>query len=228
MTRVAPRAVVSVTILAAVVASGAPAFAQEAPDGQTVYTSSCAPCHQPDGKGIPGTFPPLADNPHVADSEYVAGVIANGRTGEIEVDGVIYDGRMPAIDLSDAEVDAVISYIQSGFAEEAALPGLIPTEDGFPWGTLVLFAAAIVVAAGIVSLAYPPRGLTPRRTWWLAVVILLYFALATVWLPSHLLDDPALASWPDALREVMVSVVWLGALGAGVLGLRWAQRTGRI
>ena len=36
-----------------------------ASDGGKVYTTNCSSCHQAQGQGIPGTFPPLAGNPVV-------------------------------------------------------------------------------------------------------------------------------------------------------------------
>ncbi len=89
--------------------------AQETPDGREVYLASCAACHQGTGVGVPGSFPPLVDNPNVADAEYIRDVILNGKSGPIDVNGVTYDAEMPAQpQLSDAEIDAVISYIQAG------------------------------------------------------------------------------------------------------------------
>jgi mono/diheme cytochrome c family protein len=217
----------------ALLAAGSPtARAQEEVDGQAVFLSSCAACHQADGRGLPGTFPPLADNPRIDDAAYVADVIQNGRSGEIEVAGTVYDGQMPAVNLSAAERDAVIAYIQGGFADVSQPSALAPLEESerFPWGTLFLFASVVIVVGGIAYFAYPadPSPMTWRRGWALGLVITLYFVLATVWLPSHLLDDPAFASWPAIARDVGASMVWILAIGAGVVGLRWAQRAGRL
>src|SRR5690625_747286 len=42
--------------------------------GEAGYKTHCQACHQADGKGLPGAFPPLADNDHiVGDSEYLIG-----------------------------------------------------------------------------------------------------------------------------------------------------------
>ena len=30
------------------------------PSGEKVYLDNCAACHQPEGTGLPGAFPPLA------------------------------------------------------------------------------------------------------------------------------------------------------------------------
>jgi mono/diheme cytochrome c family protein len=91
------------------------AGAQEDPDGREVYLANCAACHQGTGAGVPGSFPPLLDNPNIGDAGYVRSVIVDGKSGPIDVNGVTYDAEMPAqAQLSDAEIDAVTAYIQAG------------------------------------------------------------------------------------------------------------------
>ena len=36
------------------------------PSGEKVYLDNCAACHQPDGKGLAGAFPPLAKSDWIA------------------------------------------------------------------------------------------------------------------------------------------------------------------
>jgi mono/diheme cytochrome c family protein len=90
--------------------------AQEDVDGRDVYLAQCSGCHQDTGLGIAGSFPPLAGNDRVGDTEYVKSVILEGVSGPIEVLGVGYDGVMPAFSLGDAEVDALIEFLQTEFA----------------------------------------------------------------------------------------------------------------
>ena len=40
---------------------------EQLPDGQALYTATCAACHQAEGTGLPGAFPPLAGSPVVND-----------------------------------------------------------------------------------------------------------------------------------------------------------------
>ncbi len=80
--------------------------------GATLFAQNCASCHQADGAGIPGTFPPLTGNPTSADPTYVAEVIQNGRSGPLDVDGVSYDSVMPAVaGLEGADLDALVAYV---------------------------------------------------------------------------------------------------------------------
>lgn len=53
-----------------------------------------------------------------------------------------------------------------------------------------------------------------------AVAVFLYFALATVWLPSFIVSTSSDAGF----RDIAVTVVWLGAFGGGLWGLRELQR----
>jgi ubiquinol-cytochrome c reductase cytochrome c subunit len=106
------------------------ARAQEGIDGREVYLTNCSACHQPDGLGAPGSFPPLSGNPNVQDAAYVKTVITGGLSGPIEVLGETYDGVMPPFaSLSDAEIDAVTEYIQADVFLPAEGGALEPGES---------------------------------------------------------------------------------------------------
>ena len=112
--------VASVFVAVATGSSASPIGAQDA-SGADLYESNCAGCHQTNGEGLPGTFPPLAGNEAATDSEYVALVITDGKTGEIEVLGETYDSAMPAVaGLSDSDLDAIVGHVVelSGGASE--------------------------------------------------------------------------------------------------------------
>ena len=114
--------------LATFASSEPPAFAGT-PDGAALYQANCSACHQADAKGIPGSFPPLAGNPEVADTDFVAEVIRNGLTGPIEVLGESYDGVMPPIaNLGDDEIDAIAAYV-AGLADQTDEPAAPPAEE---------------------------------------------------------------------------------------------------
>jgi hypothetical protein len=61
-----------------------------------------------------------------------------------------------------------------------------------------------------------------------AIVIFLYFAIFTAWLPSMLLRSSMLATASRSVADGIIIVVWAGFFGLGVLGLRWAQERGLI
>lgn len=84
---------------------------QDASEGAVVYQAKCASCHQANGEGIPGAFPPLAGNPNSADAAYVESVVTEGLSGSIEVLGATYNSVMPAVELSSDELAAVVAYV---------------------------------------------------------------------------------------------------------------------
>jgi len=89
-------------------------------DGCGVLISNCAVCHQPDGKGAPSVYPPLADSVgrYVALKEgrvYLIDVVAFGMGGKIESAGDSFEGDMPPWpQLSDQDVADVLDYVLTG------------------------------------------------------------------------------------------------------------------
>jgi len=78
-------------------------------EGEKVYGRSCAACHQANGQGIPGAFPPIAH-----------GAIATGPVAghiDIVVNGSKKNPAMAAWkgQLSDVEIAAVITYQRNAF-----------------------------------------------------------------------------------------------------------------
>lgn len=94
---------------------GAPA--PQAVDGATVYASTCAACHQADGGGTPGLFPPLAGSEYVTgDEARLIRIALHGLTGPIIVAGAGFNGAMPPWkQLSDGEIAAVLSYVRASW-----------------------------------------------------------------------------------------------------------------
>jgi mono/diheme cytochrome c family protein len=90
-------------------------------NGKAVYDRTCTACHQADGSGVPGTFPPVAKSEWVTGSqEHLVRIILNGVTGPIQVNGETYQGTMPPWgSLSNAEVAAVSTYLRSNFGNTA-------------------------------------------------------------------------------------------------------------
>lgn len=124
MTRRSTAAAVATLALAALVAPPLTARADsKSPDGKAVYAKSCASCHQANGQGAPGAFPPLAKNPYVTgDAKKVIGTVLHGLNGQITVNGKSYNGSMPAWkgQLSNAEVAAVITYVRTSWGNKGS------------------------------------------------------------------------------------------------------------
>ncbi|NOT34135.1 MAG: nitrite reductase, copper-containing [Candidatus Eisenbacteria bacterium] len=82
--------------------------------GKVVFSSICAACHQPNGAGIAGSFPPVASSDYLnADPARAIGIVVNGHTGPIKVNGVEYNSTMPALGLTDEDVANVLTYTYS-------------------------------------------------------------------------------------------------------------------
>jgi mono/diheme cytochrome c family protein len=113
---------------AAATAAAPPTGAEEASSavGEGAYTANCAGCHQADGQGLPGVFPPLAGHAAElleADRSYLPNVLLYGLTGEIQVGGETYNGQMPAwSQLSDEEIAGTLNYLLSAWAEGGKAP----------------------------------------------------------------------------------------------------------
>ena len=66
-------------------------------DGGAIFAANCAACHQANGQGLPGVFPPLAGSEWVVgDPKVLANILLHGVSGKIEVAGQSFDGMMPA------------------------------------------------------------------------------------------------------------------------------------
>lgn len=95
----------------------------DAPDGQQIYMTRCMACHHMEGEGMPGIFPPLDGAEWVTgDKERLIRIVLHGLSGEIEVEGEVYNGSMPGWRalLNDDEVAAVLTYIRSEWSNDAS------------------------------------------------------------------------------------------------------------
>lgn len=90
--------------------------------GETVYTQTCAVCHQANGNGLPPAFPPLAGSEWVTGNpDTVVRIILHGVGGPIDVGGTTFNGVMPpwGPSLSDDQVAAVATYVRSTWGNTA-------------------------------------------------------------------------------------------------------------
>ncbi len=88
--------------------------------GKAGYEAYCQSCHQPDGEGMAGVFPPLADSDYLMDSPE-RGILAvlQGVSGEIEVNGVTYNSVMPHLAyLSDDSIASILTYVMTAWGND--------------------------------------------------------------------------------------------------------------
>jgi cytochrome c oxidase cbb3-type subunit 2 len=112
--------------LAVTAALGLLSFAGErafgdAPKGQSLYTAYCSACHQANGEGLPGAFPPLKGSGVVTkdDATKHINVVLDGLQGG-KAGGVVYASAMPAFaaTLSDADIADIIDYERSSWGNQ--------------------------------------------------------------------------------------------------------------
>lgn len=90
--------------------------------GFFVYDQACKLCHQPNGLGTAGQFPPLDG------SEWVSGPISrlvriplHGLAGPIKVKGEDWNAAMPAMGaaLTDEDMAALLTYVRQAWSNKA-------------------------------------------------------------------------------------------------------------
>jgi mono/diheme cytochrome c family protein len=93
--------------------------------GKKLYDVYCAICHQGNGLGVPGQFPPLAgsDWVQVEGVNRIARIVFNGVQGPIKVNGVEYSNAMPPwkdMITSDDDVAAILTFIRGSWGNKAS------------------------------------------------------------------------------------------------------------
>lgn len=88
--------------------------------GKNLFIANCSACHQTDGAGMPGVFPPLAKSDYLmADKTRSIGIALKGHSGQLLVNGKTYDGVMPAMThLNDDQVASILTYIRNSWGNK--------------------------------------------------------------------------------------------------------------
>ncbi|MGO1617503.1 MAG: copper-containing nitrite reductase [Oceanisphaera sp.] len=95
--------------------------------GKRVYEANCQACHQADGAGIPGAFPPLAKSDFLnEDPTRAIDVVVHGLKGPIKVNGKAFDSIMPAMSLSDEDTANALTYVLNSWGNNGTV---IKTEE---------------------------------------------------------------------------------------------------
>jgi nitrite reductase (NO-forming) len=94
-------------------ASGALTQEEQVHAGQVLFAGTCSVCHQANGAGLPGVFPPLAKSDYLAaDPKRAIGFVLRGLTGKVTVNGQEYNSVMPPMtQLNDDEVANILTYV---------------------------------------------------------------------------------------------------------------------
>jgi nitrite reductase (NO-forming) len=93
----------------------------QAEKGKQVYMGLCFACHQPDGKGLPGAFPPLAGSDFLlADRDRAVRIVLKGLTGPVTVNGQTLNSAMPPQEavLTDAQIADVLTFVYNSWGNK--------------------------------------------------------------------------------------------------------------
>ena len=94
--------------------------------GQKIFTNQCVQCHQADGQGVIGVYPPLVASQWVTGhQEVLARILINGMNGKVLVLGKTYNGNMPAfgpsgLNLKAKQIAGVLTYIRQEWGNAAS------------------------------------------------------------------------------------------------------------
>lgn len=99
-----------------------PVVLKRAQRGKSVYQTNCMACHQANGMGVPGAFPPLAGSEWVAGTEErIVRIVLHGLQGPIKVAGQDYNNVMAPLGgaLNDEQIANVLSYVRQTWGNNA-------------------------------------------------------------------------------------------------------------
>lgn len=94
--------------------------------GQKIYSRQCSQCHQNNGLGITGVYPPLdGSNWVTGHQEVLARILINGMNGKVIVLGKTYNGNMPAfgpsgLNIKAKEIAGVLTYIRQEWSNSSS------------------------------------------------------------------------------------------------------------
>jgi nitrite reductase (NO-forming)/hydroxylamine reductase len=153
------------------------AAAEQMARGEALYKTHCSGCHQVNGRGLAGAFPPLAGSDYLlSDRRRAIETVISGRSGAITVNGVDYNGVMPPMGyLADTELADLVTYALNAWgndggpvtADEVATvrnaAGLADRAEGerhpgTPEGEMRYQGAPSAIAPGQVRAVVTPEG----------------------------------------------------------------------
>jgi nitrite reductase (NO-forming) / hydroxylamine reductase len=90
------------------------------PSGSDLYSANCQACHQADGSGLKGAFPPLRGSDYLlADKQRVIAIALAGLKGPITVNGEKYDTVMPPPSyLDDQQITEILNYVLNAWGNK--------------------------------------------------------------------------------------------------------------
>ena len=96
--------------------------------GKRQFQLACITCHQANGLGVPGAFPPLAGADWAnGNEERAIRIVLHGLGGEVKVGAAVFNGAMPSFgkvpgsgyNWRDDQIAAVLTYIRQEWGNQA-------------------------------------------------------------------------------------------------------------
>jgi nitrite reductase (NO-forming) len=92
---------------------------QQLNNGKLVYNKNCAACHQINGAGMPGIFPPLAKSDYLnADVNRAIKQVLVGSLNPLKTNAKKYTIAMPKQALNDQQIADVLSYVYASWGNK--------------------------------------------------------------------------------------------------------------
>lgn len=91
--------------------------------GEKLYKTYCIACHQANGQGLPGAFPPLTKSEYVTgDPTHPIQFVLHGLQGEITVNAQKFNSIMPGlgVTLTDQQISDVLTFVRSAWGNDAS------------------------------------------------------------------------------------------------------------
>ncbi len=101
-------------------ATGKLTIQQQIKAGEARFAGTCSVCHQNNGAGLAGVFPPLAGSDYLmADRLRSINIVLNGLSGQVTVNGNTYNSVMPPMSqLNDDELANILTYVRNSWGNK--------------------------------------------------------------------------------------------------------------
>jgi nitrite reductase (NO-forming) len=104
-------------------ASGTLTREQQVKAGEVLFKGTCSACHQETGAGIANVFPPLAKSDFLlANRKRAIGIVLNGLTGPVTVNGATYNSVMPPMSqFNDDEIANILTFALNSWSNNGGV-----------------------------------------------------------------------------------------------------------
>ncbi len=96
--------------------------------GRVLYNGTCSVCHQQNGEGLEGVFPPLENSDYLVEERLRAvDNVLNGLSGPVTVNGITYNSVMPPMSqLNDDEIANILTFTLNSWGNDG---GMVTPEE---------------------------------------------------------------------------------------------------